>query len=153
MSELYKIILTSSLTILGGVVVYVTGQIISKFFIEPIHEQKKIIGEIADALIFYANVYCNPGTGSKKKMNEASERLRQLATLLHSKTHLIPWYKFFEKIRVVVESSSIEKASTKLIGLSNSTIINIPPNNATKIALKNSETADEIKKLLKLRIK
>lgn len=151
MSELYKIVLTSSLTILGGVVVYVAGQIISKFFIEPIHEQKKIVGEIADALIFYANVYYNPGTGSKKKMNEASERLRQLATLLHSKTHLIPWYKFFEKTRVVLKSPSIEEASTKLIGLSNS--INIPPNIATKVALKNSERADKIKKLLKLRIR
>lgn len=44
MDDLTKILLTSSLTVLGGVLVFVTGQLIVKFLIEPIHELKKIIG-------------------------------------------------------------------------------------------------------------
>ncbi|MCJ7635467.1 hypothetical protein MUP77_24145, partial [Candidatus Bathyarchaeota archaeon] len=63
MSELFKIVLTSSLTIFGGIVVLTMGQIITKFFIEPIHEQFRLIGEINDSLIYYANVYCNAGFG------------------------------------------------------------------------------------------
>jgi len=38
--------LTSAFTIFGGVVVYVTGQIIMKIFIDPIHEQKRVIAGI-----------------------------------------------------------------------------------------------------------
>jgi hypothetical protein len=46
-----------SLSIIAGITIYVFGQIISKFFIESIHEQKKVIAEINDALIFYANQF------------------------------------------------------------------------------------------------
>jgi len=72
MFQLTQIILTSSLTVLGGVLIYIIGQIISLFFIEPIHEQKKIIGEVDDALGFYANIYCNPGVLPKEKIDETS---------------------------------------------------------------------------------
>lgn len=118
MSEILKIFLTSSLTIIGGVTVYALSQIV----VGPIFEQRKIIGEIADALIFYANVYSSriPGLTSKDKIDAASKRLRQLAALLQSKTHLIPWYGVFERLRIVHKSAAIEDASTALIGLSNS---------------------------------
>lgn len=56
MSELYKIILTSSLTVLGGVITFVAGQIVIKFLIEPIHNYMQLVSEIADTLILYANV-------------------------------------------------------------------------------------------------
>src|SRR5688500_11232023 len=52
MSELLKIALTA----VGGVTVFVIGQLVAKFLIEPIHEQKKLIGEIAGTIIFYSNV-------------------------------------------------------------------------------------------------
>ncbi|MFN6188908.1 MAG: hypothetical protein ACK460_22975, partial [Microcystis sp.] len=71
MSELFKIILTSSLTVIGGIIVLVVGQIITKFFIEPIHEQAKAIGEIAYSLTMYSNVYGNPGILKREKMDEA----------------------------------------------------------------------------------
>ena len=99
---------------------YALGQIISRFVIDPIHEQKKVIGEIADALVFYANYYSNPGTGSKEKMDEASERLRQLSALLRSRTNLIPCHGVFEKTRIVVSSSAAHESAAELMGLSNS---------------------------------
>src|SRR5688572_8306196 len=55
MSEELKIILTSSLTILGGIIVFVAGQVVTKFIIEPLYEQSKLIGEIANSLTYYAN--------------------------------------------------------------------------------------------------
>jgi hypothetical protein len=120
MSELYKIILTAGLTILGGVFVYTRGQIISKFFIEPIHDQSRCIGEISDSLIFYANQYSNPGTGKLDDMDKASRVLRQQASLLIARTHIIRWYSLFEFLKLVPKRSAVTEASKNLIGLSNS---------------------------------
>ncbi len=50
------IFITSGLTILGGIIIFVGGQILTKFIIEPFYEQSKLIGEIANSLIYYANV-------------------------------------------------------------------------------------------------
>lgn len=88
-NELFKIILISCLTVLGGIVVFVMGQIITKFFIEPLHEQSKLIGEIAYSLIFYANLYSNPGSGNFEKIEEASKVLRQQASQLLEKSYAI----------------------------------------------------------------
>lgn len=151
MSELEKVFLTSGLTILGGVIVYVIGQILSKFFIEPIHEQKKLIGEIADSLIFYSNIYTNPGMTAPELMKDAHEKLRQQATLLISKTHMIPKYNFFSRLGVVISEKDIEGAFWGLIFLSNS-VFQSSNEMGRSAALTNDDMAEKIKKLLKLRI-
>lgn len=46
MEECTKLVLTASVTIIGGVIVFVMGQIVSKFFIDPIQDLKKLLGEI-----------------------------------------------------------------------------------------------------------
>jgi hypothetical protein len=66
MSELDKILLTSGLTIAGGFLVYVFGQIATRFLIDPYHEYRKTVGEIADTLVYYANIYMNPGSGDRE---------------------------------------------------------------------------------------
>jgi len=48
-------------TIFTGVSVYVIGQAFVKLIIEPVHNYKKVISDIAHALIEYAEVYSNPG--------------------------------------------------------------------------------------------
>lgn len=55
------------LTVLIGVVVYALGQIFSNFVIEPIHKQDEIRGEIADSLVFYADVYSNPKSSTMEE--------------------------------------------------------------------------------------
>lgn len=119
MSELFKIILTSSFTLISGVVVLVVGQIITKFFIEPIHEQGKIIGEIAYSLTMYSNVYSNPGIVKREKMDEASTVLRKCASQLLAVTYSLKLYWLWEKLKIVPQCDAIELASMKLIGLSN----------------------------------
>jgi hypothetical protein len=46
---------TACFTMLGGVIVFVFGQIAIKFFIDPIQEQSKLINQIATDFTFYQN--------------------------------------------------------------------------------------------------
>lgn len=117
--ELFKIILTSCLTIIGGIFIYTVGQIISKFFIEPIHEQKKIIAEINDVLIFYANqfyLYSEKDDNADKIV----DKIRSLSTELRARTSFIPCYRMLSRMKWVLKEERIQEACTALIGLSNS---------------------------------
>jgi hypothetical protein len=114
-------------TVLSGVSIFIIGQIIQKFIIEPIHKQKEIIGDIANALIYYANLYSNSTLENEskdseisKKREEASEKFRKLGCQLISKTHLIPYYETLSILKIVVKKQNIVEARGNLIGLSNS---------------------------------
>ncbi len=137
-------IMIAGITAFGAFVVYVFGQIFTKFIIEPIHEQKRIIGEIADALIFYANKYfmlsefyeIDPigavvvsseeikfrrrQAEKKKELNiQIVDRIRGLGTQLISRTYLIPMYSLLARFSIVKPMNKIVIAQTALIGLSN----------------------------------
>ena len=122
MSELFKIVLTSSLTVLGGILVFVVGRIIEKFAIEPIHKQSRLIGEIADSLIFYADLYSNPGIGKREQMDEAKKVLREQASQLIARNNMIPCYKFWRCLSLghLPKRTDVIEARHELIGLSNS---------------------------------
>ena len=92
MSELAKILITSGLTILGGVVVYVIGQLLSKFFIEPIYELRKTIGEVRFNLAFHAPTIHTPISRSKETSAKAYEALMKSSCDLIAKLHAIPKY-------------------------------------------------------------
>ncbi len=140
-----KVLLTSSLTIIGGVIIYVLGQIIEKFFIKPIFDQKQIIGEIFDSLIFYANIYANPHMdGLKNSYDEASKKFRQQSSLLLVKTNLIPGYNFFANLNITLKRDNILKAHTELVRLSNGVY------GVGNTGVQNADCADKIKKLLNI---
>jgi len=44
-----------------GVAIFVLGQVLLRFFLEPIQEQRRIIGEIASALVYLANIQDSTG--------------------------------------------------------------------------------------------
>lgn len=104
-------------TIFGGVLIYVAGQISLRFFIDPYHEYRKIVGEIADALVYYGNV---SGASREERWQEASTIFRQKASLLRVRAYAIPCREWFGKIKLLPSWDSIMRASTALIGLSNS---------------------------------
>jgi hypothetical protein len=58
--------MTVALTVLGGLALLVLGQIVIRSFVDPIYEIRKLRGEIADALIYHANVYMSPRKWNKK---------------------------------------------------------------------------------------
>jgi len=118
MTDIEKILLTSSLTILGGIIVLTLGQIIIRFLFDPLEKLKLLIGEISDSLIFYANVYTNPGVANATLATEARHDLRRKASLLCSRANAVNWYCFFSLIHVLPELKNIKKASSELMSLS-----------------------------------
>lgn len=119
MSDIEKIFLTSGLTICGGVLVLVIGQVMMKLFLEPLFAMRSLIGDIADNLVYYAHVYANPGMDSPELRQEAKDTLRQKASLLRARMHSLPLYGLFAFFRLVPSQKNIGVASGELIGLSN----------------------------------
>lgn len=150
MSELYKILLTTFLTVISGVLVLAVGQLITKLIIEPLHDQKKLIGDIANTLILYGNIgtgieeaYISNLRGIKEAEDEAQklkiERTQQLvrnewertdkakahmrrqASELMGATNAIPFYGLWAMLLGRPEQDAILSASIMLIGMSNGT--------------------------------
>jgi hypothetical protein len=131
MTELEKILYTAAATIIGGVFIFVIGQLLSKFIIEPIYEQRNVIGVIADDLIFYSRLYVNPGPIRDRELGtikvlpeqtEAEDALRQHASKLMARTQAIPLYWLWEKLKLVRSKANIAEAHKNLIYLSNSIV-------------------------------
>ena len=111
--------MSTFITIIAGVSVFVLGQILLKLLIDPIHELKRSIAEIAHTLIEHANIYANPGTYETEKEMEISSQFRRLSSQLNAGMYLIPYYKAISRIFGLPSVENINKASKKLIGLSN----------------------------------
>jgi len=121
MDDLTKILLTSSLTVVGGVVVFVAGQLFGKFVIEPIHDLKKLLGEIRFALVFHAQAIYTP-VGNRPMEDAAAAVLRKLSCDLLSKVDAIPFYSLWSTSSWGFLPSKVNSlsASKQLMGLSNS---------------------------------
>ena len=118
-------VLTAAITVFGGAVVLVVGQVIQRFFLEPIQEQRQVIGEIAHALIFEANV----GSLHAPEEREAtSSNLRNLASRLRATLWTVPRYTFLERLGWVPAAGDVIVASDQLIGWSNSIAQDSPDN-------------------------
>ena len=142
-SDLQTIVLTSTLTVLGAIAVFVVGQVIAKFLLEPLDKLKAQIGGISDVLVFHANIYTNPGLSRKEDMDETSKVLHQRASLLRARAHASPGYRFFSLLRLVPQPKDVREASRNLIGLSNAVRVE-------GRGLENYELANKARRLLKL---
>lgn len=101
-------------------ILMIVAFLLYRFFVVPRHRQRRLIGEIADSLVFYANVYCSPGFTPQAKSDEASEALRHQAHQLRNSTYEIPWYPLWERLKFVGKRTEIEDASEELMGLAKS---------------------------------
>jgi hypothetical protein len=137
------IILTTSLTIFGGVFIFVVGQVVVKFLLEPLHEQRLMIGEVADGIIYYAQYFGNPGSddfgGNRTK---GSDELRKLSTRLLARSNAVPFYGFFAFIGIAPNPKDVTEAARSLMGISNSFF--------RGDGVRNGIEAEKVKKLLKL---
>lgn len=108
-------------TVLAGVAVYVLGQAVVKFFIEPWHEYRMLVGRIAHAMILYRTANNDPNLVSPVPLEEARRELRSLAGELWQRTYAIPLYGALSRVfRGLPSRPEIREASGNLIGLSNS---------------------------------
>ena len=80
MTDFQKILLNSTITIVGAVLVYVIGQLLSKVFIEPAHELRKVIGEVRFNLAFHAPTIHTPIGRDDKRSEEARSALMRLCS-------------------------------------------------------------------------
>jgi hypothetical protein len=113
---------TAALTILGGVSVYVIGQLLTKLFLEPVHELRLHVGQVADALLYFANIYYNANSNvvSGEERAEASRALRRTAAELVAHGQAVLWFSPFTVLRLIPSWRDIRDARRALMGLSNS---------------------------------
>ena len=84
---------TSVITIIGGVTIFVFGQIFLKFFIEPIHQLLVHIGEITHLLVYHSDVFLSMGElNAPDQARNASQDFRKAGSELLAKSHVIHWY-------------------------------------------------------------
>ena len=70
MTDVEKIVWGAS----GGLTVFVIGQLLAKFFIEPLHELRKAVGEVRFNLAFHAPTIHTP-IGGRRKPQTKREKL------------------------------------------------------------------------------
>ncbi len=90
--------MTVFLTVISSVLTFILDQLALKLLIDPVHEFKKTVADIAIALIEYANVYANPGVADSEIEIKVSEALRHLSSRLNTQIYLIPCYPFVSRI-------------------------------------------------------
>jgi hypothetical protein len=124
MSEGFKITLTA----FGAIVVFSVGQIVQRLFIEPVQEQRRVVGRIAYALTFYANagaivsikaLKLRDGESFSADTEPSVVAVRGLAADLLATRATIPFYRLMAVCRLVVPYDAVKQASSEMIGWSN----------------------------------
>ena len=148
MSDLDKILLTSTFTILGGVIVFVIGQLLSKFLIEPIHELKKAIGEVRFNLAYYAPIIHTPISRNMERSDAAYGAIMRNSCELLTKADAIPLYGCLPR-RWVPPMKDIDKAAVDLRALT--TYLHETGENAVSRINEINARVERIERHLKLR--
>lgn len=104
----------------GGLTVFIIGQLLAKFFIEPVHELRKTVGEVRFNLAFHAPTIHTPIGRSKEVSDKARDALLKNSCDLIADLHAIPgyWVTRFLAFGVLPCRKAIEDASVQLRGLS-----------------------------------
>ncbi len=112
--DIPSVLLTFSLTVLGGVATFVAGQFAITLFLEPIQTQRRTIGAIHHSLMFYRNKYLGPQVFSSEDKLELSKHLRDQASSLVANTNAIPSYGFFSRLGFVLRRKDVLEASRSM---------------------------------------
>ncbi|MFB1489312.1 MULTISPECIES: hypothetical protein [unclassified Thiocapsa] len=121
------------ITIVSGVFVFVIGQTVLKLLVEPWQKQRECIAKIAHLLLYYENVYLNPGVGTEEKNREASQEARRTASELVESHYRIPMYPRLSRSGLFPNVRTMREVTKLLIGLSNSTHSGEPDRNSERI--------------------
>jgi hypothetical protein len=135
--------MTVFLTVLSGVITFVLGQLIIKLLVDPVHDFRRTVADIALALIEHANVYANPGVAGSEIENKVSDELRRLSSRLNAQMYLILYYPITARIFGLPSREKIVDTASNLIGLSNGVL-----QSASDLVLVNVERADKIRDVL-----
>src|SRR5687768_16006383 len=107
-------------TVVAGVAVFVVGQIVTKFVVEPWHGYRMCIGRIAHAVVIYGQAHADPRFVGTVPPDEARRELMNLSGELMQRTYAIPAYGLFARLPRVASWEEVRLASGHLGGLATS---------------------------------
>lgn len=142
-------VLTMVGTIISGVFVFVICEYLKEIWLSPLQEYKKLKQKISYTLTYYENIYCNVIDSANKnekmisKYNAISDKIRDLASELRAFDEALSWLKVG-----IPSKGKIYKASSYLIGLSNSMFCPHNTNDTFDRNEENNNKANNIRKLL-----
>ena len=108
-------------TIIGGLSVFLLSQFLYLFVFKPIVELKETIAKCATVLMYFANIYMNPGLGSGETFSEMNKEMRMNAGQLRAKASVPLLYWLFRIPFGSPSRENIIQASKWMIGISNIT--------------------------------
>jgi hypothetical protein len=100
---------TFVLTLLGGIVIFVVGQIILKLIIEPTQELKKSLAGTSHAMLLHQAKLTN-ATPDK----EIAAEMKSMSVEFVSKSHTVLWYPFVRIVFGLPSRKNILGASRQL---------------------------------------
>ena len=105
---------------LAGITVYVIGQLLSKFLIEPLHELRKVVGEVRFNLAFHAPTIHTPISRSDETSEAARQALMKSSCELIAKLHAVPGFTIVRHLSfgALPNRKDVEAAAVQLRGLS-----------------------------------
>jgi hypothetical protein len=101
-------------TVLTGVLILLIGQYLLRLIVEPIHDQKKALARLMNALTIYKEYWLfkdqyKEDSQARNRLDQASDYLSEVAAQLRTTTKTIPFYSFWERIRVVRNRHDIDQ--------------------------------------------
>lgn len=117
------IVTSAFVTVVTGTTVYVLGQMVSKFVIDPVYEMRRKVLKTRDDVSFYSNIYTNwarPDAFPVDTVRSTSLALRQASMGLSAAVGAVLFYGLWVRIGLLPEKEKIRVAARDLIYLSNS---------------------------------
>ena len=120
MYDLWKIVLTASVTLAGGVFLLIVTQVVTRFIVDPLVDFRRLLGEVAYTLILNAHYLHNAaGMASHPEFEDAKRQCRTLASRLHAFSAAVLLYSTLARIGLVPAHTNVYEAAAHLVGLSN----------------------------------
>ena len=105
-------------TVLAGYSVFVAGQLTMRVVVEPIHELRRHIGRVSAALTMHRLALTASTVIADEHVKEMREDLRSLASEFAAHPEVVPFYKFWELMRILPPLEAVYKSQRGLIALS-----------------------------------
>lgn len=105
-------------TIISGTIVFVLGQTLQRFVLEPIQNYKKTIGKIDNKLKFYSNILTNSGF-EDNFLAKITDIIRKLSCEIEANYKQIPFNWLLSKMRAIESKKELAEVAQGLIFLSN----------------------------------
>lgn len=114
MNDLFKIVLTACTTLIGGTLLL----LLSKIFVEPIQELKKIMGEIAAYVFKSHNLLTDVPNPNENELKITIEKLQDFSAKFRALINIIPCFSLFASIKILRPKDDLLKAAEVLSKIS-----------------------------------